>query len=362
MAVLHIFNPSHDEALAANTPYYTPTAAARRLASDLARLPAVWAAPGDSLLLPDGRQAVSCRDLDAPRPVDAAFWDTITEVAPWGWDAPLAELLRRRGCPDALLPSTAHLADLRRLSGRQHIPTLLRHIRHGLVDTVGEAVWCTSLDGVERARLAYGGEAMVKAPWSCSGRGVFRLAMPTTADVQRMTRLLQRQGGLEVEPFYRRRADMAMEFRVEADGRVCYEGLSLFTTSDTGNYSGNIVADEAALYAALPAALRPTLDAVRRRWPALLAAHLGGRYRGPVGIDMMVVEADDGRPLLHPCVEVNVRRTMGWVALALRRHLSPPHPRGRYTLRPVAAAPAATTGHVIRLTPHASVIEAVLLF
>ena len=41
-----------------------------------------------------------------------------------------------------------------------------------------------------------------------------------------------------------------------------------------------------------------------------------GDYRGPFGIDMMVVRGDDGF-LLHPCVEINLRRTMGHVALSL---------------------------------------------
>ena len=36
-------------------------------------------------------------------------------------------------------------------------------------------------------------------------------------------------------------------------------------------------------------------------------------YRGPVGIDMM--RLSDGR--VHPCVEINFRRTMGLLALAL---------------------------------------------
>lgn len=44
----------------------------------------------------------------------------------------------------------------------------------------------------------------------------------------------------------------------------------------------------------------------------------GGAYTGPFGIDMMVVEGNAGKGfLLHPCVEINLRRTMGHVALSL---------------------------------------------
>ena len=39
---------------------------------------------------------------------------------------------------------------------------------------------------------------------------------------------------------------------------------------------------------------------------------LEGKYVGPFGVDMMIAEEK-----LHPCVEINLRRTMGHVALAL---------------------------------------------
>ena len=37
---------------------------------------------------------------------------------------------------------------------------------------------------------------------------------------------------------------------------------------------------------------------------------------------MMVCRSDDGRFLLHPCVEINLRMTMGMVALELQRWLA----------------------------------------
>ncbi|MBQ2179413.1 MAG: hypothetical protein II450_03295, partial [Prevotella sp.] len=48
-----------------------------------------------------------------------------------------------------------------------------------------------------------------------------------------------------------------------------------------------------------------------------------GTYQGPFGIDMMIVRNDPqlstkiSQLLLHPCVEINLRRTMGHVALSL---------------------------------------------
>ena len=42
------------------------------------------------------------------------------------------------------------------------------------------------------------------------------------------------------------------------------------------------------------------------------------KYQGPLGVDMMIVAGAEGQGfLLHPCVEINLRRTMGHVALSI---------------------------------------------
>ena len=75
----------------------------------------------------------------------------------------------------------------------------------------------------------------------------------------------------------------------------------------------------------------------------LLSDQLVGRYTGPLGIDMMVVEHHGVK--LHPCVEMNLRRTMGHVALSLnhadtdpRRLMQVTYEGGGYHLRVVTTA------------------------
>ena len=50
---LHIFNPEHDLALAANLKQFTAPHAGRQLRSDLAFIPALWAEEGDLVLVDD---------------------------------------------------------------------------------------------------------------------------------------------------------------------------------------------------------------------------------------------------------------------------------------------------------------------
>lgn len=393
MRTLHIFNPSHDDALAAGLAGYCPDRAARTLEADLAALPAWWAAAGDVVLLSDGAVLPGLPARSGVGGVRAAgldrrFWDGIDRIAPWGWDALLAGRLHRLGAPSRLLLDAAALDAVRRLSSRQTAVGLLRAVRAEVPETVGTSHWCTDEDEVWRT-VAHYGTAMLKAPWSGSGRGVFRAGIaPDEAVRRRVGRLLRTQGGVEVEPFYDRIADFALEFTATGEG-MRFDGLSLFRTTPRGGYDGSVVADDDALCALLPPVLHATLDAVRHSLCRLLPALLGtngfpagtggtshGAYRGPLGVDMMAVRRADGTPALHPCIELNLRRTMGHVALAMRRWL-PPGTAGVYRLQPVVGcrqsgygvrqsdgdsrpiAGGECTG-IVCLTPGARQIEAVL--
>ena len=50
---LHVFNPEHDIALAANLCQFTAPHAGRQLRSDLGHIPALWASDGDMVLVDD---------------------------------------------------------------------------------------------------------------------------------------------------------------------------------------------------------------------------------------------------------------------------------------------------------------------
>ena len=68
-------------------------------------------------------------------------------------------------------------------------------------------------------------------------------------------------------------------------------------------------------------AAKPPLDhSVYDNWKSVsgLTEQNDGAYRGYLGVDMMVCASKTpGKYLLNPCVEINMRRTMGHAALAL---------------------------------------------
>ena len=55
----------------------------------------------------------------------------------------------------------------------------------------------------------------------------------------------------------------------------------------------------------------------------ILASRLDGHYAGPLGVDLMVCKSPAG-PTLLPCVEVNLRKTMGHVSMKVaQRDIKP---------------------------------------
>jgi hypothetical protein len=173
---------------------------------------------------------------------------------------------------------------------------------------------------------------MLKAPWSGSGRGLHPVrSLPLNEkDYTWIRRTLRLQGGVEVEPLYINKVcDFAMEFWVEI-GQVRYEGLSLFETTDGGVYAGNLVANETEKETRLSRYLSPALlDEVRSHLAHLLnEAEIPTWYRGPLGVDMLVANSVSSTLpshnfySLHPLLEINLRMTMGWVALQLQRELA----------------------------------------
>ena len=111
-----------------------------------------------------------------------------------------------------------------------------------------------------------------------------------------------------IEPRYNKMCDFAMEFVSTPDGGVRYCGLSVFKTLNA-QYTGNVVGSERFKRDLLSRYVSETLlDDIASRLEHNLTAML----------DMMVVAGAEGdRFLLHPCVEINLRRTMGHLALSL---------------------------------------------
>ena len=328
MTTLHIFNPEHDIALASNLSNFTAPHAGRVLRADVGYLPALWAGPDDYVLVDNADDAQTAFSRFIHRPFQGFVEKRqlsrlpIRRVEPWGWDLALRSFLLRYGVPEGVLPSEQQIAVIRDLSHRKTAAALLRSL--AIEGTVGESVVLETPEAVA-LQVQRWGKVVLKAPWSSSGRGI-RFVDTVLDDYQQrwLHNVLTRQGALVAEPYYDKVKDFAMEFQSDGCGSVTCLGLSLFHTSN-GAYTGNILASEEEKREMISRYVSTDLlDAVQSSICQLLSPVFKDRYQGPFGVDMMIVNGkssnsklSNGKCLLHPCVEINLRRTMGHVALAL---------------------------------------------
>lgn len=325
LMTLHVFNPEHDLALASGLSNFTAPHAGRRLRADLGYLPALWAGADDCVLVEHVGQARQAwgrlRARVGGRPcqfVDKSQLGRldISRVEPWGWDLPLRSSLIRHGVSPGACASEAEIADIRQCSHRRMAVRVQERLR------MVPSVEVSSLEAVSRLLTPDSSSPsllVIKAPWSSSGRGV-RFVDSAHFDHFRgwIANVIRQQGSVMVEPYRPKVKDFGMEFEMQPDGMANYLGLSLFTTHN-GAYAGNVIASEDdkrdMISRYVPAS---SVDIVRAKVMDALREVLGRRYVGPLGVDMMIVShpSVDGF-LIHPCVEINLRRTMGHVAIAM---------------------------------------------
>ena len=331
---LHVFNPEHDIALASNLANFTAPHAGRQLRADLGFLPALWAEDGDQILVEHEESAIKAFRRVCHRLTKLGFADFshagnisfprreqniptlgISSVSPWGWDRAIRRELERMGLSEHLLPTVGQIENIRQLSHRRTSAQLLPLLQ--MEGTVGEAFECTTLEEVTELLQRYD-RLVLKAPWSSSGRGVRFCDAAHLNDKDQVSNhnwvvnIIKTQGSIMAEPYYNKVKDFGMEFAADEDGRIHYLGLSLFHTVN-GAYEGNILATENAkremISRYVPVDL---LDGIKQKITERLRLP---DYVGPFGVDMMIVK--NSQLFLHPCVEINLRRTMGHVALSI---------------------------------------------
>ena len=329
MAIFHIFNPEHDLALAYGKEGYTPPAAARNLRRGLGFLPAFWADEGDYVVVDDVEEAKcqASRFTTLLPKVNFCRWKQMGEIArgmdgkilidPWGWNHSLRHALLKAGLYEGALPSREQLEWVRAISHRRTTISLLDKLVHTVPITIGKRMEVKDMGEVWKWMEQWG-RIVVKAPWSSSGRGVRLLENSDDPGILKFVRnTIERQGSIIVEPFYDKMMDFAMEFILDGGNEAKYVGLSVFHTN-RGAYLGNVLAGEDEKWDMLLRMvgnndIRPLVKVLER-----LLGEMCGTYHGPVGVDMMVVE-QEGERCVHPCVEVNVRRTMGMAAISVAK-------------------------------------------
>lgn len=315
---IYLFNPENDMALANFTPYYKAPSEIIRMANDLSVLPA-WYAPEGSTIKVDSLSRVSlwreqCPASDfLPDVIWSAEWENMP-YKPWGWSPSLLYTLRKAGVNDSFLLSDMQMGQIRVLSGRQCCVKILESFSR-MDGLCGKAMTCNSMTQVKKYITSLE-RCVLKAPWSGSGRGIMYVSSKEWNDSAEgwVSRVLRVQGEIMVEPLYNKVCDFAMEFYADGNGSVSFVGYSLFDTDAHGNYKGNFLLSDGQIKKIQSQYIPDEVfDNVCRTMEESLASLLNKDYCGFLGVDMMIC-LEDGRYLLHPCVEINLRMNMGVVS------------------------------------------------
>lgn len=334
---IHLFNPENDLALALGCRHYTPPPHAAALHRAGALLPAWWADDGDAVIASDpcaedDAQWLASRWGIAPpvilpakakdtAPPHAAVTDN-PAPAPWGWSDDARRQFMMAGVAKGTLPSDSTISRLRMLSHRRSSIAILTAL--GATDLLPAEITDPS-DALTLEAESPG--CFFKSPWSCSGRGVFCAGgLPEEVLRSKVEGIIHRQGSVMCERGYRKKAEFGA--LIESDGSsVRFRGLSMFLTEGRGAYTGNIVAPQDYFADSLDSlGLLSELQDTATALESVLATLLCPVYRGWLGIDMMAYTADDGTTHLHPCIELNLRMTMGVAAMKVAERISPDRP------------------------------------
>lgn len=295
----------------------------------LAALPVWLAEPGDNIVAPD----VDPKWLAATGLGVGQYYKEGTP-SPWGWSADAVRQFKALGCQGPF----PDVEKLRQLSHRRTAQLL-----YDALVKAGEIhlPYARPLELRDINDLPDTDRIVMKSPWSCSGRGVICCEGMSRAAIERRTAdTIRRQGSVMIEPLLPKVRDFAMLFEIRG-GKAIYRGLSLFFNVTATAYGGNIVAPEEELAAELGVDRLPEIaDTVG----SALSEIIGADYEGPVGVDMMIYGKERA---VCPTVEVNLRYTMGFVALALRKRFG----RGLFTVTPTGAIFRHPDGRTTALTP-----------
>jgi hypothetical protein len=168
---------------------------------------------------------------------------------------------------------------------------------------------------------SFDGKKVLKSCYGVSGGGHLLIedsAYPWEKILSFLEKQWKKQLPVIAEPWVSRQFDFSTQWFINQEKHITYLGSTLCHNDQRGQYTANDVGDENLLFGSHLHFLHAHKKAVE---PILRKmATLG--YFGNVGIDAMVYTQLD-HLILHPIVEINARKTMGFVALQFQKHHFP---------------------------------------
>lgn len=292
-------------------------------------LPLLYATSGEGILLadhPENGYLEKMRDRGILLPhlfnLSEPFFKEQMEIESWGASQLIAKFAKKHSLvydiPDfALLRQVNSKRFSFECSHKLSLATLLEN------ETEAKR-WLESFQGKKVLKTCYG----------VSGKGHLIIDHPSYS-WERITSFLKREWNKELpviaEPWVERILDFSTQWLVHKDQTITYIGSTLCENDSKGKYRSNTVGEEKELFGTYASFLQEHIEIAHPIVSKI--AKMG--FFGNLGIDAMIYTLPDDPdiPLLHPIVEINARKTMGWAAL-MHQKRDHPNSKVRFSFAP----------------------------
>ena len=341
---IHYFNPGHETAVLNASPYYMAPANVVSMQQELAFLPA-WYGNTDDVVLVDNVEDkdyyshLSKHFPQLPKAISVAEPGKYTdgEIVLWGISPQAIHFLEER---KAQYDTNIHIPswedEYTYLNSRMAARDCLEIIINRIPD-ISEALlprFFSNLDNIENIVNISEVQLLAKAPYSSSGRGLLWLPKEglTRTERQILHGILKKQEYVSVEQVLNKETDFAMEFMSDGRGNIRFIGYSLFYTNKKGGYEANYIGSQEYIEKQLAGKISlDLLKEVAKEFTVVLGEKYAHAYKGCIGVDMLIYK-DNNEYKLHPCLEVNMRYNMGYLAYKLYENYIHPDAEGRFHL------------------------------
>ena len=337
---IYIFNPENDLALAYGLEGYTAPPRAQMLRRDLQLLP-IWYCRDNAAILVGNNdntqwleEANSTFGISTSTILPNKLQCESHQYHPWGWNLDLRRRLINECVPENDLPSTTYIKRLRELSHRR----ITISVHRSLIEKTGEKfcqipVEVNSVKDIKAFELSHP-KCFIKAPWSGSGRGIYRVLDADARCFETWAQgIINRQGSIMCEQALDKTLDFAMEFEC-ANKEASFKGYSVFFNDSHCSFDRCISASDEYLEKYIKSRVENPglIDIVKNALAETLTKLIAPNYEGMLGVDMMLYNDNDGNVKINPCVELNLRMTMGIVASAIGSRILAPGSAGHFRI------------------------------
>lgn len=351
--MIHFFNPGNETAIVNASKYFQPAANQVKMQKELSFLPAWYASSSDFVLitedltpefiqiisqLPTMATAISVQDFTKKKEILDKEGIGLWGIAPNSIH--FFEKINHQNLLNLNIPEWKDIYI--KLSSRITSHEILKELTDNIPEIENNLVpeYFTNIQQLEDFIINSKKEQLLKSPYSSSGRGLTWLPPGKLAQSEKqiISGILRRQKIVSVEKALDKQLDFSMHFEINKSGSITFLGYSIFNTNKKGAYEHSLLSSQQDQKAFLTSFIdNQLIEEVKNELLKVIPKTYSPYYSGNIGVDMLIYKSGNTYRL-NPCIEVNMRKSMGYLALQLYTKFIHPLSKGIFSIEYNASA------------------------